>query len=600
MLKLFNGSKRHIAGSAGVVAIAALFAASDSSAQVQTPSARAQTAAGSLLQSVPAAAPIEQSQSIELIEQRLQNTKAMTDVEGLKLEVKNIKISGLTVIPPSELMPVVKQFIGPDKKFQDLLDAAGAIKRELARRGYFLADAIIPQQKIADGVVEILVVEGRIGKVKVEFDEDVKVNRDLINAYAYKLKADTVITARDVERALFLISDLRGINARSVFSPGEKIGTANLVIKVSKAKSVDGNFELDANGSVYTGVYRGAGTVNFNNPFGQGDMFSALYSRSLDAGIRSLDVGGQPLDTGDQDYSRLTYLAPLGRWGSKVGVAYSELHYKLGTADFSPLQASGGATVSTIMGVQPFIRSRNVNLMVMYQFDKRTFHDVQQATARVEDKVAKVYSIAVTGDLRDTLLGGGINVGNLAVTSGRVDIVQDGLRIADLGANGGLNTQGEYGKANFTYSRLQQLTKSTGLYLSYTEQWASKNLDTSEKFSLGGPNGVRAYPGGEGSGDAGFVGTVEMRFGMPRSNKLPGDMALVAFYDYAWSRQNIKPTSNNPLVQTSLRGVGVGLNWEVQNGWSMRTTAAWRITQKPTSEFIDPQPRVYFQLNKKM
>lgn len=596
-------SRRHVAGVAGlarcVVAITSIFAATVSFAQVQAPDPRAQKAAGSLPQSVPVTKPVEQSQSIELIEQKLQGAKAMTDVEGLMIEVKDIRITGLTVISPNILMPAVRQFIGPDKKFQDLLDAAGAIKRELARRGYFLADAVIPQQKIENGIVEILVVEGRLGKVNIEYDEDVKINRDLVAAYLSKLETDSVITARAVERALFLISDLRGITARSVFGPGEKIGTADLLVKISKAKGIDGSLDIDANGSQYTGVYRGGGSVYLNNPFGQGDMLSAIYSKSLDAGIKSLNIGGKALDTGDMDYTRISYLTPLGQWGSKVGASYSTLHYQLGTPFFDPAKASGNATVSSLIGIQPFIRSRNANLMVMYQYDYRTFHDVQQTSGYLEDKIVAPYSVALSGDLRDSLLGGGINIGNFALTHGRLNIQQPDRRDADFGA-AGRHTQGGYGKANFTYSRLQQLPKTTGIYFSFSEQWANKNLDTSEKISLGGPNGVRAYPQGEGAGDEGYIGTIELRYGMPKSENLPGDRALVAFYDYAWSKWNKNPTVNDTVNTESIRGFGVGLNWEVQNGWAMRTSAAWRITKNALSETIDPQPRIYFQFNKKM
>jgi len=594
MLKLFN-SRWHVADFSGlarcVTASASILATTVSYAQVSPPNS------GSLLQTIPASKPAEQSQSLDLIEQGLNNTKAMTDVEGLKIDVKEIKIAGLTVLPPSELAPVVNKFVGPGKKFQDLLDAAGAVKRELARRGYFLADVVVPKQKIENGVVEILVVEGRIGTTKVEYDDNVKINRNLINSYLSTLSPGKVITARDVERALFLISDLSGVNAHSAFEPGDKVGTANLVVKVSKARDVDANIDADANGSQYTGVFRGGGTINWNNPLKQGDMLSVNYSRTLDAAIKGAKIfGGSGLDTGDQDYERVTYLTPVGQLGSKLGVSYSTLHYQLGTPLWTPSQASGNAYIGSIMAVQPLIRSRNTNVMATYQYDNRNFHDV--TVGLQEDKQVKLYSLSLSGDLRDSLLGGGINIGNVVVTSGYLNINSPDRLQAD---STGDRTEGGYGRTNLSYSRLQQLTKTTGFYFAYTEQWVTKNIDASEKISLGGPNGVRAYPQGEGAGDEGYVGTLEWRYGLPRIDKLPGDRTFVLFYDYAWSKSIKDPTVNDAAKNTtSLRGAGIGLNWEVQHDWSLRTTAAWRITATPTSETVDPQPRIYFQLNKKI
>ena len=70
--------------------------------------------------------------------------KAVADVEGMRIEVKAFRVVGLTTISEAELTEALAPFLGADKRFQDLLDAAAAVKRELAGRGYFLADVIIP------------------------------------------------------------------------------------------------------------------------------------------------------------------------------------------------------------------------------------------------------------------------------------------------------------------------------------------------------------------------------------------------------------------------------------------------------------------------
>jgi hypothetical protein len=74
-------------------------------------------------------------------------------------------------------------------------------------------------------------------------------------------------------------------------------------------------------------------------------------------------------------------------------------------------------------------------------------------------------------------------------------------------------------------------------------QTASKNLDSSEKFSLGGINGVRAYPQGEASGDEGYRGTVELRH-----NVMPNVQATV-FYDWGKVTINRNPFGARGLQQ---------------------------------------------------
>lgn len=542
--------------------------------------------AGSVLKTIPAEQ-FKLNNDLNTQQQLLKSTQAITDVEGMKIDIKDFKISGLTVVKPEILKPALQQFIGPNKKFQDLLDAASVVRRELASRGFFLTDAIIPKQKIENSIVEIMVIEGRIGKVKVEYADDVKIHRALIDGYVSELNSGDIVSAKSVERALFLISDLNGLDSKSVLQPGDKLGTVDLIIKINKGKTLAFDLKFDNTGSIYTGVMRGGASFSVNNLAGFGDMFSASYLRSLDSdGLH---------------FSRASYIASVGPWGSKLGASYSDLRYKLGTEIFDPIGASGAATVASLIGLHPLIRSRNANLMAMYQYDERKFHDVKLATKYEEDKLSTVQSLIFSGDLRDTLLGGGINVGNLALTHGDLEFPEITRSAVDLA---GHHTQGGYDKVNLTFSRLQSVSHSTAVYFTYSTQMASKNLDGSEKISLGGPNAVRAYPQGEASGDEGYVASLELRYAWPPSQKIRGNLGLIAFYDWASSRVNKEPTANDLATpgfvnDYYISGTGVGVNWDVPNNFQMRATLAWRNTNPSVGEYIDRNPRLFFQANKR-
>ena len=135
-------------------------------------------------------------------------------------------------------------------------------------------------------------------------------------------------------------------------------------------------------------------------------------------------------------------------------------------------------------------------------------------------------------------------------------------------------------------SRQQGLTGKLSLSAQLRGQWANKNLDSSEKFSLGGASGVRAYPSGEAYGDSGWLGSVELRYAV-----LP-QMAASMFYDAGAVRVNAKPyllTSN----ERSLSGVGIGLAG-AYDAFDWRMTLAWRNGEPSTSE-PDKKPRFWAQ-----
>lgn len=539
--------------------------------------------AGTILQTVPPAT-VRPDTGPGIEDKVSKPPRAIADVEGLRLEIKGFRIVGLTVAEPEEFASDLEPFIGTDKRFQDLLDAAAAIKRVLAGLGFFLADVVVPEQKIAGGIVELRVLEGRLGKVRLEVDPAAKIDRDLLQSYIGSLEEGGLIRTADVERALFQIHDLRGIVATSSFAPGAVSGTADLTIRVAAAKKFDGNFDFDANGSIYTGLHRAGAGVDSNGLFGRGEIISVRASNAIDGNLR---------------FARASILLPVGPWGTKIGGAVSDLNYRLGTSLFAPLKVNGAAAVSSLTAIHPFIRSRNTNLLLIAQSDKREFYDIQLTSGNVNLKKTDVYSLSLSGDFRDRLGGGGINVFNVAYTLGELKFGNAALEAADIA---GRRTNGLYGKTNITLSRLQAVADRIALYGSFSQQFTNKNLDPSEKMSLGGPNAVRAYPQGEGAGDEGYFATLEMRYRLPLEESLPGSMVLAGFYDFGRAilikRPSAADIAGNAERLRRIAGPGVGVNWEVPNDWYLRATLAFRDTTKATADHLLRYPRFYFQFSK--
>ena len=88
-----------------------------------------------------------------------------------------------------------------------------------------------------------------------------------------------------------------------------------------------------------------------------------------------------------------------------------------------------------------------------------------------------------------------------------------------------------------------------------TGQLASKNLDQSEKFSLGGPLGIRAFGPAEGLGDEGYVVNAELGY-RPKSW-----LRAFTFYGVGRTRPYAKPWAIQPIPdEYALQGAGFGLS----------------------------------------
>jgi hemolysin activation/secretion protein len=369
----------------------------------------------------------------------------------------------------AELLAVTGFIHGSALSLSDLRLMASRIADHYHRNGYFVAQAHFPAQDIKDGVVTIAVMDGRYGKVVLNNTSNV--SSGLANDLLSGLNSGDLITVDRLENRLLLLSDLPGVKVQSTLVPGATVGSSDLIVDLTPGRRVDGNIDADNAGNRYTGANRIGATVNFNEPFGYGDV----------ATLRALTSGA------GLNYLRGSYQMQFGK--AKAGVAYSALRYELGQ-EFESLGAHGTAEVASLYGSYPLIRSRHNNLYAGLTFDVKTFRDEWDATASVADKQAHVLIASLNGDHRDSFGGGGLSSYALAWTTGEIDLQTDAVQALDAVT---AQSNGHFNKLAFSAARLQKVTDSISLSAAITGQLASKNLDVSEKMELGGMYGVRAY-----------------------------------------------------------------------------------------------------------
>jgi hemolysin activation/secretion protein len=472
--------------------------------------------------------------------------------------LKGFRISGITVFAQAELLAGVQDYVGKEVDFADLDQAASRISRYYREQGFLVARAYLPAQDIKDGVVEIAVIEGRFGKVNLGNKSRVRdgVVRGHLNALP-----GTAVTEAGIERKMLLLNDLPGVgDARALLSPGANVGESDITVELAPAPFASGSVEFDNFGNRFTGANRLTGKLNLLSPLGVGDMLNAQLTKSFNG----------------LEYGRLSYQLPIGGDGFKLGAAYSKTDYQLGRA-FSALNASGDADTYTLNVSYPFIRTRTFNLYGQAAYDWRDFQDRVAATATVADKSSRAATLTLSGDARDALLGGGITVFSAGFSRGRLNLETPAVRAAD---DATARTQGHFDKWNVNALRLQSLRERLSAYLSFSGQTASKNLDSSEKFVLGGANGVRAYPQGEASGDAGYIATVELRYTMAMPS-LPGVLQPFVFVDSGGVTIN-----QNPFVagvnSRHLSAGGLGLMWTAAGDYQVKLTLATRLGNQPS------------------
>jgi len=88
--------------------------------------------------------------------------------KALSFLLKDIYVSGATVFKPEEFRSLYQAYLGREVSFNDLEAIAEKIKGKYAQNGFVTSMAYIPPQDIMSGRIEIKVIEGKVGKIKVE------------------------------------------------------------------------------------------------------------------------------------------------------------------------------------------------------------------------------------------------------------------------------------------------------------------------------------------------------------------------------------------------------------------------------------------------
>lgn len=491
-------------------------------------------------------------------------------VNTTPIPVRVIEITGNTLLPTAQLHALVAFAEGHTITLGQLQALAERITDFYRRHGYPLARAYVPAQHIANGRVTLAVLEARYGKVRLH-NRSRTSDRPLRETLA-PLATGAPVSAGTLDRTLLLMSDVPGVIVNSVVRPGAAIGTSDLVVYVTSAPRYTGLVAVDDYGNRYTGRPRATGRLDVNGLLEEGDKLT----------VNLLTSGG------GLSYGQLDYRFLLDGQGTVLGASASELYYRL-SGDLAPLEAHGTAQVDSLYLSQPLIRAVAGNLYLQLQYDHKDLLDRLDAAEIHDFRRTNDVTLTLAGDRRDAH---GITNFNVSATLAHVRFDNAAARLADgLGAR----TEGVSERYDFTLARLQQLDEYDGVYLAATGQLASRNLDPSDQFYLGGPSNARGYDVGALTGADGYLLTAEWRRSLP----LPwrGEWLASLFVDRGHLEVYKEPVAPGPNCAT-LSDVGMGLSWDGPHQWQFSLQVATPVG--PSSALLGPtsSARIWTQIQK--
>ena len=476
----------------------------------------------------------------------------VTVPDGLRLE--GLRIEGVLPENAAGLEQLLQPWVGVEVNQAALRQMRAEILRWYGDRDQLVA-VQFPAQDVKGGVLIVRILESRLGGVRVND----KLKHHLSDAIALSyissaVPLGTVIRPGKLESALLKLNDLAGVEVRARLEPGQLPGTTEVVLDIRDGDRHNVVLDVDNYLNRFSGAIRTSVEFNASNPLGRGGRLWVKPSWWGNA----QGTGTAPIMAG--------FKMPIGSDGLQLGLTANYSEYRV-LDELYDLDFNGATFGSDLSLVQPLWRRPDRSLLLSLGGSYFSFDDYV-GDLEIDDKQAGVARASIVSINRDRFLGVGINTLIAGVSVGSVDLSgnSDYEAFDELTAQ----VQGGYWKGTLLYRREQQFDSLWGLRLLLSGQFSGQNLDGFEQCGLGWPNGVRAYPPGEGSSTNCAVGQLDVSY------RLNSWLKLISFADAGWGERwvNTFPGSISPN-SFSLFGGGLGFDLSLRNDVLVNLRAAF-------------------------
>ncbi len=478
---------------------------------------------------------------------------------GPLVVLERVEFSGNAMLKTEVLQAVVADYLNRPLRFSDIQRAAAAVAERYRQDGWVVRTAL-PPQDLQAGVLRILVTEGRFGQLQIEGDPaggptrvPVDRVRDMVGLH---LRPGDPLRNEVIDQTIRMVSELHGVKAEGRLATGIVEGVSDLILQIGDQDLTSSSWSIDNQGSRSTGTTRLQASLNLASPLRLADQLA----------INAMGTEGNR-------FLRLGYQLPVGLRGTLVGWSGSVLIYRLTDPAVAALAAQGKSRSLGMDLVQPLARGPDASWTVSLGMEVKRFRNEAVGVTTSDFRVDNL-QLATSGYRADTAWGGGVTLFNAGLSLGRVVLDGSPNEAAD---SQGARTAGEFVKLRWTLSRRQRLSDSLNLSLAWSAQHAARNLDSSEKFYLGGAGGVRAYPGSEGAGRAGSLINIELATVL-----IPG-VEAAGFVDHGvvLGDRSVDQWKPSGPGRVALQGMGLSLSWNQILGTNGKLSWSRRIRDNP-------------------
>jgi hemolysin activation/secretion protein len=468
------------------------------------------------------------------------------------IPVQKIDVVGATLLKPVDLKKITQAVEGRSVTLTELQGVANAITQLYLDRGFITSRAIVSQQSIVNGIVQIQAIEGSIENIEIQGLDRLQAGyvRDRLQRGTQKPFNQNALE----DQLRLLKSDPLLSELEASLRPGTGSGQSILTVRLKESNSFTGFVGTDNYSSISTGAERIGSVLSYRNLTGLGDELSASYFRSFNGGSNAFDFN---------------YRLPINAMNGTVQLRYAPSESKITDPVFAANKFTSTSNLAEISYRQPLIRSSNEEFALSLGL---AFQDGRILTNGVPVPTNNIFITgADTSNTRTSILKFGQDYltrdaqGAWALRS-QLNL---GLNIGNATIDSSPAPSGQFFSWLGQVQRAQRLSTNHLLIAQADLQLTGDSLFPAQQFTIGGGQSIRGYGQNARSGDNGFRLSVEDRIALQADTLGNPTLQIAPFVDLGtvWNR------SGNPTKlpdKTFLSSVGVGAIYQPFSQLSVR------------------------------
>ncbi len=414
------------------------------------------------------------------------------------------------------------------------------------KKGYVLVKVTTPPQNLSDGVLDVVVIAGRIGDISVSNDA---LNPAIATSRLGTLHSGDVFNERTVESALQDINDLNNINSSVSLRPGSETGTTDLDVSIRRADPGQDVqlFTLDNYGSEFTGNTIARLSLQKSNLLGIGETLGITGRKSDD------DFWAVQGDA----------MFPLPLRNLQLELDYLKSDNSIGDV-FSALNSEGESKVYQGALSSALINQRQRKLVIRGGIERGRYESTLSSFPDTSDTITKLFAET-----------------SYSVRMSRL------VAFVSVRANKGIDALGASDEGDADASRLdgnpRALTLESLLYTNYRltdrdyvqailqAQQSDSTLLSPDLFTIGGYGSVRGYEPAQSTGDSG----VSLNLDLYRQFNMPEQWYAQAgpFVDYGYVHNRVADSTQENNIWSA--GVGAEFNYRHSQKLTSKLRLDW-------------------------